>query len=119
MVLESSSAFFKKWDISFNPTASPSSVPAWLRITFLLHEFWHEETFATIANDLGKFAKFSDLITPNKMSTCAKICLEMDNPPRSYTRLPMGARGMLSKCPISILCHIMNMCILSMHSQKS
>jgi hypothetical protein len=119
MVLESIWAFFKKWDISFNPGASPSSVPAWLRITFLLHEFWNEETFAAIANDLGKFAKFLDLTTPNKMSTCAKICLEMDNPLRSYTRLPMGARGRLSKCSISILFHVMNMCISSTHSQKS
>jgi hypothetical protein len=119
MVLESSWAIFKKWDIIFNPAASPSSVPAWLRITFLLHEFWNEETFAAIANDLGKFAKFFDLTTPNKMSTCAKICLEMDNPPSSYTRLPMGARGRLSKCSISILCSVMNMCISSTHSQKS
>jgi hypothetical protein len=60
-------------------------LPAWLRITFLLHEFWNEETFAAIANDLGKFAKFLDITTPNKMSTCAKIYLEMDNPPSSYT----------------------------------
>lgn len=95
MVLESSWAFFKKWDISFNPAASPSSMSAWVRITFLLHEFWNEETFAAIANDPGKFAKFSDLTTQNKMSTSAKNCLEIDNPSSGYTRLPMGARGML------------------------
>jgi hypothetical protein len=70
-----------------------SNLPAWVRNPFLLQEFWNEETFAGIVNDLGKIAKFLDLNTHNKMSTCAKICIEMDNSSSGYTQLPMGARG--------------------------
>ncbi|XP_057868067.2 uncharacterized protein LOC131075253 [Cryptomeria japonica] len=71
--------FIKPWHSGFNATKDlPTRVPVWVRLPWLLLEFWREDILLRIAALLGKPAAIAQNTLEKKVFSYARICVEID-----------------------------------------
>jgi hypothetical protein len=69
--------YLNKWTPDFSPENDiPSTVPVWVRLSFLPLHCWNDETLRNIGNSLGKYI---DRVEPREgIQACARLCVEVD-----------------------------------------
>ncbi|XP_059071429.1 uncharacterized protein LOC131866352 [Cryptomeria japonica] len=68
--------YIKDWTPNFDPRqATIEEIPVWIRLYNLPHEYWKEEVFKVIGDELGRFIKSDEAI--DKLDSCiyARVCI--------------------------------------------